>query len=109
MISARPVSPPKRASVAVAPPRKTSRLELAFRITIVSALIIGAGLAWWSLEERLVPLQQRSRTLAVTATQLSDRIDALQRKWSKQDIQQIREQYKQLHTQLFANREELKN
>jgi hypothetical protein len=94
--------------VALAQPRKASRLELAFRVAIATALLACAGLAWWSLQMRLLPLEQQSRNLAARVTRLSDEVDAYQRKWNKADIDQIRSEYTQVHTQLFADGAELK-
>src|ERR1043165_8455355 len=97
-----------RKVVTVAPPRKASPWELAFRATIVTALVISVGLAWWTFQMRLVPLQQKSRDLTLSISKLSDQVESLQRKCSKDDIQQIRSEFKQLHTYLFANEAELR-
>ncbi len=104
------VKPPSlsgRSTIAVAQPRKISRWELAFRVAIIAVLVISMGMAWWTLTRQLVPLQQQSRALALTVSHLSDQVEALQRKLSGDNVEKVRNQYKELRTQLFADEEAL--
>src|SRR5690348_17806704 len=91
--------------VSVAQPRKVNRWELVFRVAIVGALVISMGMAWWTLTRQLVPLQKQSQVMGATVSHLSDEVDALQRKWSQDDVGQIRNRYKELRTQLFSDEE----
>lgn len=105
-----PAKPPVlsgQRTVSVAQPRKVNRWEMVFRIAIAGALMISMGLAWWTLTRQLVPLQQQSRGMSMTVSRISDEIDALQRKWSQADAEQIRSRYKELRTQLFADEESM--
>jgi hypothetical protein len=103
MNTAKPPPLPGQRSVAVAQPRKVSRWELVFRVAIIGSLVISTGMAWWTLTRRLMPLQQQSQALGVTVSHLSDEVDALQRKWPPADVERIRNGYKELRTQLFAD------
>ena len=96
-------------SIAVAQPRKLNRSELVFRIAIVGALLISISLAWWTLTRQLVPLEQQSQSLGMAVSHLSDEVDAMQRKWSPAEADQIRASYKDLRRQLFADETALKD
>src|SRR5579859_4777440 len=103
MSPAKPPALPGQRTVSVAQPRKVNRWEMVFRIAIVGALIISMGMAWWTLTRQLVPLQKQSRAMSGTFSHLSDEVDALQRKWSQEEVGQIRNRYKELRTQLFSD------
>jgi hypothetical protein len=99
-----PLSPGQR-SVAVAQPRKLSQWEALFRITIAAALLASMGMAWWTLTRKLVPLQQQSQSLAATSSRLLDEVEVLQRKWSQSNVDEVRDHFTKLRSQLFANEE----
>jgi hypothetical protein len=103
MIQAKHSQPPGQQSVALSQPRKISQREALFRIAIVAALILSMGLAWWTLTRELAPLQKQSQDLTATASHLSDEVEALQRRWTQADVEQVRNKFKQLRTQLFAD------
>lgn len=107
MSSPKPPPFPGKSTVSVAQPRKASRWEIVFRVVIVGALFVSIGLAWWTLTRQLMPLQQQSQSLSMTVSHAADEVDALQRKWSQSDVEQIRARYKELRTQLFADPEAL--
>src|SRR5690348_10281017 len=105
MSQAKALLPHAHKSVAVAQPRKISRGEAVFRVSIVAALLISMGLAWWTLTRKLVPLEQQSQALGVTLSRLSSEVEGLERKWSTEEVDKLRSQYKQIRTELFANEE----
>jgi hypothetical protein len=82
-----------------------SQWEAIFRVAIAAALLVSMGMAWWTLTRKLVPLQQESQSLVVTSSRLLDQVEALQRKWSQPKVEETRNHFKQLRTQLFANEE----
>ena len=98
---------PGQRSVAVAQPRKLNRWEILFRLSIAGSLCISMGLAWWTLTRQLTPLQKQSQSLSLTVSRVADDVDALQRKWSPADVEQIRTHYRELRTQLFADEESM--
>jgi len=105
MIQVRPSPSPGQRSVAHSQPRKISQWEALFRTAIAAALIVSMSLAWWTLTRKLVPLQQQSQALGATMSRLTEEIGVLQSKCSKEDVERIRTQYKQLRTQLFADQD----
>jgi HAMP domain-containing protein len=99
-----PLSHPHR-TVSVAQPRKISRWEALFRVGIAAALLISMGMAWWTLTRELVPLQRQSQALSLTMSRLNYEVDGLERKWGKDEVEQIRSGFKRLRSELFANEE----
>jgi hypothetical protein len=84
-------------------PKSLSNLELLFRIGIAVLLLCCIALVWWTFTQRLVPLQKQSRALTADVTKLTTQVEALERKWSKQDIDKIRADYRDAHQKLFAD------
>lgn len=103
MTDARPPRIPEPRRVVSAQPRKFNRRETLFRVVVVVALIASLTLAWWALTQNLVPLQKRSRELTTALSHLSAEVDTLDRKWAPADAEQIRKQYQESHSQLFAD------
>src|SRR5258705_2433673 len=82
--------------------RGPNRQELLFRVVVIVVILCSLVLAWWSIE-RLVPRQKQSRALTSAVTHLSDAVQDLERKWTSSDVEQIRQNYKEVHSQLFAD------
>jgi hypothetical protein len=83
--------------------RKPKRGEAVFRVVIILVLLASLALAWWAFAVKFVPLQKQSRDLTMAVSRLSTEVDALERKWTKEEAAEIRARYKELHTQLFAD------
>jgi hypothetical protein len=83
--------------------RKPKRSEAIFRIVIVAVLLGSLALAWWAFSVRFVPVQKQARDLSATVSRLSTEVDGFERRWSKEDGEEIRARYQELHTQLFAD------
>lgn len=83
--------------------RKPKRSEAIFRVIVVVVLLGSLILAWWAFALRFVPLQKRARDLNLSVTRLSSEVDALERRWPKEEAEAVRVRYKELHTQLFAD------
>lgn len=83
--------------------RKPKRSEAVFRAVVVLIIVASLLVAWWAFAVRFLPLQKRSRDLSMTVSRLSTEVDALERKWNKDESDQIRTRYKELHSQLFPD------
>jgi len=71
-------------------------------------LICGSlALAWWSVAQRLIPLQRRSSELSSMVARLSADVDALDRKWTRAQAEEVREGLDQARDELFADEEAL--
>ena len=100
-----PMGKPRR--VTLAQPRKLNHLEALFRVVILTLILASLALAWWSFSRRLVPLQQQSRQLAVKLNRVATEADALEMKWPKAEAAQIRADYQEVRSELFADEAEL--
>lgn len=90
-----------------ASPTKVSHWSLLFRF-ITAVLMAGSiGIAWWVYTQRLVPLQQQSRSLTVNLNRLATEVDVIQSRWPQFQRDQIRKEYKEVKNQLFADEAEL--
>lgn len=83
--------------------RKPKRSEAIFRIVVVAVLLGSLALAWWAFSVRFVPVQKQARDLSATVSRLSTEVDTLERRWSKEESEEIRARYRELHTLLFAD------
>lgn len=102
------VSPfPAQRRIALVQRQKLDRWEVLFRLAVLLLMLASIGLAWWSFSRRLVPLQQKSRELATKVNTVGIEVDTLERKWPKFESTQIREQYQDVRSQLFADEMEL--
>ncbi len=88
--------------------RRPGSLDWPFRLVIVALLAGSAALAWWSLW-RLEPLQRQSRELNSTIARLSVQIEELERKWSRGQVEEVGDRFKQAHAQLFSDQPALEN
>jgi len=71
---------------------------------VAFVLICGSlTLAWWSVTQRLAPLQNRSRELGSRVAKLSGEVDDLDRKWNKAQAEQVSRWLEQAHDELFAD------
>jgi len=95
--------PPKAAP----PARKLTHWDLLFRFTIVILIAGSIAFAWWTYNQRLVPLQQQSKELSASLNRLSAEVEVIERKWPHVDREQIRSDYKEVHNILFADEAEL--
>ncbi len=99
--------PPTPQQLAIAHARKAKPWEIGFRIINFSLILASLGLAWWTFNKRLVPMQQRSRQLAATLQKLSSQVDDMSRKWPKYERDQVRSDYQEVRNELFADETEL--
>ena len=60
-----------------------------FRIVIFVLIAGSLTLSWWSLTQRLMPLQKRSRELSTSVSRLSSAVDELDRKFSKAQAERV--------------------
>src|ERR1051326_8795795 len=64
---------------------------------------IGSGvLAWWSLTSVLAPRQKESRDLSSTVAQLSAKVEAADRKWTKAKTEDLDEQFARAQSRLIV-------
>jgi hypothetical protein len=96
--------PPPKAAI---PTRKLTHWDLLFRFAIVILIAGSIAFAWWTYNQRLVPLQQQSKELSASLNRLSAEVEVIERKWPHVDREQIRTEYKEVRNQLFANEAEL--
>jgi hypothetical protein len=99
--------PPTPQQLAVVQARKAKPWEILFRIINFSLILGSLGLAWWTFNKRLVPMQQRSRQLASRLQTLGNEVDEMSRKWPKFERDQIRSDYQEVRNELFADESEL--
>jgi hypothetical protein len=99
--------PPTPQQLAVVQARKAKPWEILFRIINFSLILGALGLAWWTFNKRLVPMQQRSRQLASRLQTLGNEVDDMSRKWPKFERDQIRSDYQEVRNELFADETEL--
>lgn len=83
--------------------RKPKRSEAVFRLIVVVVLVGSLALAWWAFAVRFLPLQKRARDLTTSVSRLSSEVDGLERRWTKEEAEEVRARYKELHAQLFAD------
>jgi hypothetical protein len=83
--------------------RKPKRSEAVFRAIVVIIIVGSLALAWWAFAVRFVPLQKRARDLTSSVSRLSTELDALERRWTKEESAEVRARYQELHTQLFSD------
>lgn len=102
-----PSVPPIPQQIALLEESKAKPWELLFRLVNFGLILASLGLAWWTFEKRLVPLQKKSRELASTMDSLSGKIDDLSRKWPKFERDQIRSDYKEVRNELFQDEMEM--
>lgn len=93
--------PPKR--VTLAQSKSTGFWEMLFRGITVLVILAALAVAWWSLFEVWFPLQKQSQELTSRLSRVSDENDQMERKWSKDQIVQIRGQFNEVRSQLFGN------
>ena len=90
----------------VAPPRKkprTSHWEAVFRVMIVLVILVSVAVAYWSFFQRLQPLQRKARSMLTTVSATSARLDQMERRWPPDQIREMRAQYREVYTLLFAD------
>ncbi len=94
---------PKR--VHLPPPKKLRRShrETLFRVVIILVIVVSVAVAYWSFFERLVPLQQQSRLMVTKVSKMSQQIDEAERRWTPEQIDEIRALYREVYRQLFAD------
>jgi hypothetical protein len=108
-------APPSAAAARLSPvtvskaTKTLSNLELLFRIAITFLLLGALVLVWWTYTQRLLPFQKQARTLSTDVMKLSNRVEELQRKWSRSDIDKIRADYAEAHQKLFADEAALRS
>jgi hypothetical protein len=77
--------------------------EWLFRLVVGAGLLAALGLAWWTLSNVLLPIQKQSRDLGTAVSRLTTEVDALERKWTRADIERIRAAYNNVQSRLFAD------
>jgi hypothetical protein len=99
--------PPTPQQIAMAQARKAKPWEMTFRLLNFALMLAALALAWWTFTKRLVPLQTQSRQLALALERSATEVDNLARKWPKFERDQIRADYQEVRTELFADELEL--
>ena len=74
-----------------------------FRLIVFAVIVGSLVLSWWSLAERLGPVQKRSRELSSAVARLSANVDDLERKWNQAQAEELRRQLEQARDELFAD------
>ena len=87
------------------PPKKMrlGHLETLFRVVIVLVVLGSIAVAYWSFFERLLPLQQQSRAMVTRVSKMSEQMDQAERRWTPEQVKEIRAQYREVYGQLFAD------
>jgi len=88
--------------------KRLTHWEVIFRIAVVLVMLGSIAFPWWTYSARLIPLQKQSRDLTSANSALSADVDKMDRKWSKEDAEFIREKYKEVYASLFADEAALK-
>jgi hypothetical protein len=96
--------PPQRAPL---PAKRLTRWDVIFRFISVVLIAGSVGFAWWTYNQRLIPLQKQSRDLSAALNRLAAEVDTIERKWPKVERDQIRTDYAEVRNQLFADEAEL--
>lgn len=98
-----PSATPKR--VTVMPPKKSgpSHWEALFRVLIVLVILLSVGVAYWSFFHQFLPLQQQARAVVTNVSSRSAQLDALERRWTPEEVEDIRARYREVYQQLFAD------
>src|SRR5213594_4380851 len=103
MNTSEPVPPSAKRPAAKIRSSSLNYKDWIFRL-VVFALISGSlALSWWSLTQRLGPLQRRSRDLSSAVARLSADVDDLERKWNQAQAEEVRRQLEQARDELFAD------
>ena len=72
--------------------------------TVFFVLIAGSlALSWWSLSQRLAPLEKRSAELSSSVARMSSEVDDLERKWSRAQAEETSRWAEQARDELFAD------
>jgi hypothetical protein len=87
--------PPKK-------PRRSHR-EALFRVVIVLVILVSIAVACWCFFKRLLPLQQQSRAMVTKVSKMSVQMDQAERRWTPEQINEIRARYREVYSQLFAD------
>jgi len=95
---------PQRATL---PAKRLTRWEVIFRFVSVVLIAGSVGFAWWTYNQRLIPLQKQARDLSGALNRLAAEVDVIERKWPKAERDQIRTDYAEVRNQLFADEAEL--
>ncbi len=99
--------PDKRTAQRTGSRKNISHWGLLFRFITVVLIAGSIAIAWWVYSQRLIPLQQQSRSLTVNLNRLSTEVDVLQSRWPQFQRDQIRSEYSEVKNQLFADEAEL--
>jgi hypothetical protein len=83
--------------------------ERLFRVAIVTIILVSMGLAYWSFFHRLMPLQTQARDMINTVTTTSASLDELERRWPPERAAEIRAQYREVYSRLFADQAQVQD
>jgi uncharacterized protein YoxC len=98
-----------------APPQPTtspSRFdtgELLFRMSFLAVIAVSCFVIWWSLTKVLAPRQKESKELATTVARLSSEVDMIDRKWTKDTIEQLDRKFERIPNHTFADGQEVES
>jgi hypothetical protein len=103
-------APPEPKRAHLPPPRKLpiSNGAAVFRTVIVVVILFSTAVGYWSFFHHLAPLQNQSRSMLTRVSRISAQLDGMERQWTPEQTKEIRERYSEVHAQLFADREALK-
>jgi hypothetical protein len=100
---AQPEPPVIARRVTLPPPRKIrpGHWEALFRVVIVLVMLVSVAVAYWSFFHRLQPLQKQARSVVTKASGLSAQLDEMERRWTPEQVEDIRARYREVYQQLF--------
>lgn len=103
-----PVIPPKAPML---PPRirRLNPREVAFRLLALLLVIASLFLVWFSYAKLLSVRQQTSRELSTTISRLSTEVDAMERRWSGPEIEQVTNSFNAIPDHLIADQPQLED
>jgi hypothetical protein len=85
-------------------PRGLDYREIAQRSLLVFLNLGSVAFLWWSLQARLLPLQQETRDLTTTVARLSGEVSLMEATWTPATAQEIRERFGEVRTRAFNGR-----
>jgi hypothetical protein len=108
---AAPPSDPGASRTAAPPPvlpkPRVSHWQALFRVAIVIIILSSIGVGYWSFFHYLAPLQKQSQNIVGRSSSILSRIDEMERRWNPELTKEVRDTYREVYAQLFANQAEL--
>jgi hypothetical protein len=93
-------APPSRPGPALKAPRSV-RSIWTVRFALLLGIALALGILYWSVFERLLPVNAEHRTRALEMTRLADEVEALRGRWTPAQKQEVRARYERAKQALF--------